>query len=135
MISWNLNSAASGYYDALSIIEHEIGHALGIAYISSLLYYSEVEEGTDGYYIDGYKIYYKNGMNMNYKTNLMSHLADSSDLMYPYTSSGTRNSISSADLDILSSVYGYTAVPLPASLLFFGPGLAGLFAIRRRLAA
>jgi len=68
----------------------------------------------------------------------MSHLADSSDLMYPYLNSGVGIGISDADVDILSDVYGYTvasAVPLPASLLLFVPGLAGLFAARKRLFA
>jgi hypothetical protein len=136
-ISWNLSSIASSSYDALTLIEHEIGHALGIAYLSSLLYYDAVQYISGYYYIEGYKIYYS-GNNSSSNINLMSHLADSSDLMYPYLNSGVRIGISDADVDILSDVYGYTvasAVPLPASLLLFVPGLAGLFAARKRLFA
>jgi hypothetical protein len=127
-ISWSLASAASGFYDALSIVEHELGHALGIAYQSNLLYYYAVTRDASGYaWIDGYALYGSTNAGS------LSHLADSADLMYPYISAGVRSSISDADIDILYAVYGYAeTVPVPASLLLLGCGLAGLCLIRRR---
>lgn len=130
LILWALAGAQAGFYDALSIAEHELGHALGIAYQSNLLYYDAVTTDSSGTaWVDGYELY----ASTDYGT--MSHLADATDLMYPYISAGVRRSISYADIDILCDVYGYTAtaVPLPAPFFMLAAALFGLFGVRKRL--
>jgi hypothetical protein len=124
-ISWNLTQTVTGYYDALTIIAHEIGHAIGIAYYFPD-YIENVTYSGSYAYVDGYKLY---------STSNLSHLADSSDLMSPYISAGVRNVPSSADIDILCDIYGYQvkadAVPLPSAILLLGPGLLTLAGVRR----
>jgi hypothetical protein len=127
-ISWNLSSALSGYYDALTIIAHELGHALGIAYGLSHYgdpdYDSHVTVSSGKAYFDGYRLY---------STSDLSHVYDSSDLMYPYLDKSIRRTVSDTDVAILSAAYGYTPVPLPTALFLIGPGFALIAAARKRL--
>ena len=127
-LSWNLTNPVSGEYDALSIVEHELGHALGIAYQRNLLYYNDVSIVSGKAYIWGYQLYGSTNAGD------LSHLADPNDLMYPYISTGVRTVPSYADLTILSKTYKYTinAVPLPPAALLFASGLAGVAAFRSK---
>lgn len=129
-ISWNLASALTGYYDALTILAHEMGHALGMAY--GLPSYNDhiVTESDTACFVDGsirYRLYSTSS------ANFLSHLYDSTDLLYPYLNKGLRLDPSDTDIAILSSAYGYAIVPLPTALLLFAPCLAAFMAIRRKI--
>jgi hypothetical protein len=128
-VSWNPNSPAAGQYDVVTIVDHELGHALGIAYQSNLDYYNRVSFVSGNAYVAGYQLY--GGAN----TGDLSHVANPSDLMYPYLSAGARTPPSYEDTSILSLTYGYAASPvaLPPAALLFVPGLAFLLAARRSL--
>jgi hypothetical protein len=122
-ISWNLASPESGYYDALSILAHEVGHAIGFADVFPGFQSHVTYDASGNPYFDSYPLY---------KQYSPSHMNDPNDLMYPYVDTDQRRTPSYGDLDILHIAYGYQIVPLPATLLLFGPALVGLMAIRRR---
>ena len=126
-ISWNLNSPVAGQYDVLTMMDHELGHALGIAYQSNLDYYNDVSLVSGNAYAGGYQLY------GTADAGDLSHVANPSDLMYPYLSAGARTSPSLEDASILSSTYGYAVRPaaLPPAAILFVPGLAVLLAARR----
>ncbi len=136
-ISWNLGGPVNGQYDALSILTHEVGHAIGFAYVFPDFQNHVTYDGQGNPYFDTYSLY---------KQSYPSHLNDANDLMYPYLQSGRRYEPSSADADILHIAFGYPQthsspignettplVPLPAAVFLFAPALAGLAAMRGRL--
>ena len=127
--SWNLTSPVAGQYDVLTVVDHELGHALGIAYQANLDYFSDVSIVSGNAYVWGYRLYGATNAGD------LSHVANPIDLMYPYISAGVRTSPSYEDMSILSLTYGYAVKPvaLPPAAILFVPGLAVLLAARRRL--
>jgi hypothetical protein len=125
--------------DALSVMVHELGHAVGFNFLS----------GTDGYQkwndrITGtdFKLLDDSLVTMAGATaNGLSHIATSyaaTDLMNLSVGFGQRRSISTLDLKMLQAAFGYAIIPEPSTILLAGFGLASLAGLgyaRRRRAA
>jgi hypothetical protein len=143
-MSWDLGGAYANTYDALTILKHEIGHAIGISMYYSLfgehMYY--FDRNHNGHYDNGEDMYFdsdedgqKDAGDYDLYDSFSTHLADSSDLMYPFLGMGERKHPSEADFDLLHIAYGYPVhepVPEPCTMLLVVGGLAGLAALKRR---
>jgi len=104
-MSWNLTNYVSGQNDVFSVVEHELGHALGFSYGDALLWDKAITYSSGNAYIQGYQL------GALHPDQVLSHLADVSDLMSGFIMGGARVVPSQADLNILSLTYGYTINP------------------------
>jgi hypothetical protein len=126
--SWSLATPVpgAGLYDMLTVIRHELGHALGFA---------------PGYYtlngVDRWLSHVSNGVfdpgGLNVPMDATyAHVNIIGDLMYPVLERDTREDITQTDLAMLSLAYGFSAAPEPGTLGMLAVAAAGLTWRRRQ---
>jgi hypothetical protein len=118
-----LDGPAPGKYDMLTVITHELGHALGFA--------SDIYDNWRPHIIQN--VFDPGGLNVPMMAD-GAHVNVAGDLMAPTLGQGVRRSISDTDLSMLAMAYGYsiTPAPEPTSLLVLGLGAASLLLHRCR---
>lgn len=130
-------------WDALSVVRHEIGHALGF---SAFFRENALEVNQRSFFgsrIDANGVFDPGGMAVDMEMeSSYAHIAQygshAGDLMVPILYTGLRRDISTVDLEILSLAYGYqvagaASVPEPASTaVLFAAAAAALAGVSRR---
>ena len=131
--SFSLDGPEAGKYDMLTVLSHEMGHALGFA---PGIY-------MDQSFIDPWnsRIHPQSGVFDQGGLNVLmagdhAHIGTPGDLMYFSLGPNTRVNVSDTDLAMLSLAYGFSftpvaSVPEPASLGVLAIGI-GALAMRRR---
>jgi PEP-CTERM motif len=124
-------------FDALTVMKHEVGHALGFAggKPEDGLGYKKWNDqitamGTDA-------IFDKNGLNVMLDgpvtdANGRSHVDPTkypNDVMQPELGKGTRRHPSDLDYRMLGKAFGYVVCPEPSSLVMAGLGVCGVVGI------
>ncbi len=100
-------------WDALSVLRHELGHALGLntLYTDSAGTAGAGDKLTDHVTITGSNAVFDQtpgGLNIQlYSSTNISHVADTNDLMSVSLLNGSRKNISFSDMEELSLAYGY----------------------------
>jgi hypothetical protein len=143
-LSWNLAGPVDGKYDALTVLKHEIGHAIG--FTSNYSKFKDKVRYTDsngnGTYDNGEDKWFEaDGVNgkgvgdYDLYDSRQTHLATAGDLMYPFLDKNKRFHPSETDLKILHEAFEYPIhpVPEPSTLLLLATGLAGALAVRRKI--
>jgi hypothetical protein len=124
-------------WDALTVARHELGHTMGF-----VAGFYEDNKGTGsevdlwGAQIDANNIFDPDGLNVAMNGSDWGHVADSGlmadDLMVPALYNNARHPISTTDVAMLATAYGYTVVPEPATLGLLTVGGLALVVRRRR---
>jgi hypothetical protein len=127
LMSFAADAPAADRYDFLTIIRHELGHALGF---TDRLY---LDNGVDRWasHISG-STFDPGGLDVPLRAD-GTHVDLPGDLMYYQLSKGVRKDISSTDIAMLSLAYGYVTVPEPASVAMLGVAAVILLQRRRRV--
>jgi len=127
--SFALDGPVAGKYDMLTVLSHEMGHALGFA---PGIYMDQSFIDPWNSHIVG-NVFDPGGLNVAMAAD-HAHVGTAGDLMYFSLGAGTRVNISDNDLEMLSLAYGYSftpvPVPEPAALGVLALG-TGLLALRR----
>jgi len=121
------------WVDALTVVKHEIGHALGWIDTEGCNFMKKVKE--DG----GNRFYDKNGngkfddgdYDLKDGPGWDGHTESETELMSAEQEQGKRFHPTAAYAKILGDAYGYTVIPEPATVLLIGAGI--MFLRRKRL--
>lgn len=124
LMSFSADAPPSDKYDFLTLVRHELGHALGFA---DRLY---LEGGQDRWMSRiSDNTFDAGGLNVPMRAD-GTHVNLPDDLMHYQLVKGVRKDISATDIAMLSLAYGYTPIPEPASLTLLAAG--ALLLVRRR---
>jgi hypothetical protein len=138
-MSFTLGDVAQNNWDALSVLRHELGHALGF----TTLYTDGNGQGVWQKHVTvsgGVATFDAGGLNLvlDGPTN-ESHVSSvgegASDLMSSFLPNGVRKDVSAADVAALSLAYGFAAVPEPGTVGVLGLGVVGMLLRRRATTA
>lgn len=103
-------AAAQNNIDALTVLFHEVGHALGM---SSANNSTVAETGDDDYDLDSVNIFGATLAAEVATGSNIAHLDSSFSLMFPSVTTGLRTLPSHTDLLSMAAVHNYTALDIP----------------------
>lgn len=124
-------------WDALTVLRHELAHALGFTAGTYVDNKGTTEEVTLwDRHIDASNIFDPDGLGVSMYGTDWGHVADSGattdDLMTPSLTNGERRPISATNVAMMATAYNYDVVPEPATLGVLAVGGVALIARRRR---